>query len=252
MPARTILDRVARRYRRLAPQGASVLAAVSGGGDSTALLFMLHELKKRCAIKRLGVLHVNHGLRGSESDADETFVASLAQRLKAPFHVKRLKGRSLRTREWKSGRAASGMVSSRKSRRRKGMTALQRAIRRTTRPRRSLFRIMRGTGLRGLRGVSCTARGQGHQADYQLPQGRTAFLAFVTGNPVRHDSSNDDCAFGRNRIRLQILPALEQQEPGAARRLRRSRKKPQNWARHSPQSNDGFPPMSRNPTAGLS
>jgi tRNA(Ile)-lysidine synthase len=90
-----ILDRVARRFRTIAQPCASVLVAVSGGADSTALLFLLHALKKRCAIRRLGVLHVNHGLRGRESDGDEAFVASLARRLRAPLFVKTLSGRAL-------------------------------------------------------------------------------------------------------------------------------------------------------------
>ena len=58
-----------------------MLAAVSGGADSTALLCLLHELRDRLGIARLGVLHLNHGLRGSESDGDERFVADLANRL---------------------------------------------------------------------------------------------------------------------------------------------------------------------------
>src|SRR5215471_1194791 len=64
------------RHKLLKP-GDRVGVAVSGGADSVALLRLLLELRPELGAV-LFVVHVNHGLRGAESDADEKFVASLA------------------------------------------------------------------------------------------------------------------------------------------------------------------------------
>src|SRR3972149_6752377 len=60
--------------------GMRVAVACSGGADSVALLRLLDELKERLGL-RLLVAHLNHQLRGAESDADEGFVRQLAERL---------------------------------------------------------------------------------------------------------------------------------------------------------------------------
>jgi len=214
-----ILDRVARRYSVLAPQGASVLAAVSGGSDSTAMLFMLHELKERCAIKRIGVLHVNHGLRGSESDHDETFVASLAQRLQVPFYVRRLKGRRLHSpgmEAWARSERYRFFLEIREQEHydfiATGHTADDQA-------ETVLLRIMRGTGLRGLRGI--LARRDDGVIRPIIDLRRDEILSWLGSRDIRfrHDSSNDDATIQRNRIRLEVLPEFERQEPGARGRL---------------------------------
>src|ERR1043166_9594922 len=77
-----ILQRVAatiERHRMIQP-GTRVGIAVSGGADSVCLLFALHELAPRWAL-RLSVLHLNHGLRGVESHQDAEYVRCLAAKL---------------------------------------------------------------------------------------------------------------------------------------------------------------------------
>ena len=80
-------DQVATTIRRRIrlPQGARVLAAVSGGADSVALAWLLAELAERGALALVGIAHLNHQLRGADADADEAFVAALADRLRVPF-----------------------------------------------------------------------------------------------------------------------------------------------------------------------
>ncbi len=219
MSASDILNRVAQRFNRLVPEGSSVLAAVSGGGDSTALLFILAGLKERCAIGRMGVLHVNHGLRGSESDDDEKFVASLAQKLGVPLYVKKLSGKSLR---------AAGVEAWARSERYRfflevraleqydyiatGHTADDQA-------ETVLLRIMRGTGLRGLRGI-LEKRGDGVVRPL-IDLTRDEIISWLKSQNIqfRHDSSNDNHTFRRNRIRHELLPLLELQERGAFKKL---------------------------------
>lgn len=63
---------------RLAGPLTPVLLMVSGGSDSTALAYLATELRERGDLGALGILHVNHRLRGADADADERFVSSLA------------------------------------------------------------------------------------------------------------------------------------------------------------------------------
>jgi len=214
-----ILDRVARRFHTCASPGASVLVAVSGGADSTALLCMLHALKKKCAIKRLAVLHVNHGLRGSESDGDETFVASLARRQGVPFFVKRLAGRSLHvpgTEAWARGERYKYFLEV-KDRERYDFIATGHTA--DDQAETVFFRILRGVGLRGLRGI-LPQRDDGVIRPI-IDLRREDLLGWLGSRGIRfrHDSSNDDRSFRRNQIRHEELPALERREPGARERL---------------------------------
>jgi tRNA(Ile)-lysidine synthase len=93
------LRRISRTIDRFSMigEGERVLAAVSGGADSAALL----EVLCRLAPGRKWVLsaaHLNHGLRGEEADRDEAFVRSLADRLRVPLVCRRLEQGALRDR----------------------------------------------------------------------------------------------------------------------------------------------------------
>ena len=78
---------VSVRRQELIPRGGRVLAAVSSGGDSVALLHLLVELAERKAVALVGVAHFNHRLRPPASDEDERFCRDLAGRLSLPFVV---------------------------------------------------------------------------------------------------------------------------------------------------------------------
>lgn len=60
---------------------------VSGGSDSTALAYLMSDLRERGLVGPLAILHVNHKLRGADADADEAFVESLAKLLDIPFFM---------------------------------------------------------------------------------------------------------------------------------------------------------------------
>src|SRR3989338_6739033 len=78
---------------RMIEKGETIFVAVSGGADSVTLLHLLMQLKKPCKLKA-GVLHVNHKLRGRESNQDEAFVQKLAKRFRIPCFVARVDARS--------------------------------------------------------------------------------------------------------------------------------------------------------------
>ena len=69
--------------------GEKLAAAISGGPDSVTMLYCLNNLKEVIGFK-LHVFHINHMLRGEESDRDETFVKNLAESLGLPFYAKKV------------------------------------------------------------------------------------------------------------------------------------------------------------------
>ena len=220
-PGSPLISSFIARYKSLVPGEASVLAAVSGGGDSTALLHMLHGLRERLGIRRLGVLHVNHGLRGAESDGDERFVAGLAERLGCPFFPKKLDGRSLHAagmEEWgRRERYRFFLLTMR----REGFDVVATGHTADDQAETVLMRVMRGAGLRGMRGV-LPKRDDGIIRP-MLDLRRQEIVSWLEAGKrgFRSDSSNDDCSFGRNRIRHEVLPRLEKIEPGVREKLTR-------------------------------
>jgi tRNA(Ile)-lysidine synthase len=202
-------------FREHGLQSSAILVAVSGGSDSVALLHLLHQAQALLKIKRLGIAHINHGLRGSESDLDEDLVRNLAGKNDAEFHSIKLTGKSLHD---------SGIEAWARSERYRffhdimkkhgydyaatGHTADDQA-------ETLLLRISRGTGLKGLAGIHAI-RSDGiirPLLDFRRNEIRD-WLA-QEGIPYRDDSSNADTSFSRNRIRHEILPVLEKEYPDA-------------------------------------
>src|SRR6187401_3771352 len=88
--ASSLARRVAHGVRRrgLWTETDRLAVAVSGGADSVALTWLLAELAPRAGWSLCGLIHVNHGLRGQESEADEAFCRALAERLSLPIDVR--------------------------------------------------------------------------------------------------------------------------------------------------------------------
>jgi tRNA(Ile)-lysidine synthase len=193
------------------------VVAVSGGADSVALARALHEAG--CGPFIIG--HLNHGLRGEESDADEAFVRNLARSLGSGCLSARIDAakeaaganleataRRLRYQflEKTAAGAGAGWIAT-------GHTADDQA-------ETVLHRLIRGTGLQGLRGI---ARGVPRSADFAprrivrplLSITRSEILDYLVSldQPYRTDSSNADSRFTRNRIRAELVPLLETFNP---------------------------------------
>jgi len=82
-----IVEATIKNHRMFEPKD-SVLVGVSGGPDSVALLHVLLKISSGLSLT-LGVAHLNHGIRSSDSDRDAEFVASLAGKFKLPFYIKK-------------------------------------------------------------------------------------------------------------------------------------------------------------------
>ena len=193
------------RHHMLTP-GDRVGVAVSGGADSVALLHLLHRLRSRFAIELL-VLHVNHGLRGEESDADEEFVRSQAASLglKAvvinghpqPGNIEQ-EARDIRRAFFQRAKADHNL-----HRIALGHTQSDQA-------ETVLFRLLRGSGLAGLAGMRPVTNDSLIRPLLASSRGDVREWARAEGIPWREDSSNTSLAFTRNRIRQETLPSLSQ------------------------------------------
>src|ERR1039457_3522464 len=185
-------------------RGARVGVAVSGGADSVCLLHVLLELAPRWDLQ-LSVLHLNHRLRGEESDGDEDFVRELAERLELPVTVQawdqsRQAGRPAPPNLEEAAREArlAFFAQAIKS------GAVERVALGHTRSDQSetvLFRFLRGAGTAGLAGIRpVTAAGIVRPL---LGVERFQVEAFLLERGIewREDSTNVSFQLARNRIR---------------------------------------------------
>jgi tRNA(Ile)-lysidine synthase len=219
--ATAFLERVETFWRRLVPEGAGAVVAVSGGPDSVALLRALARLSADGTCGPLVVAHVNHGLRGRESDADEAFVRDLSchlQSAEAPnlewrgcrldtVSLAREQGANLEAvaraarYDWLAGLAQE-----------RGLRWVATGHTADDQAETVLHRLLRGSGLQGLRGIPIQrALADGLWVVRPLLRLRRAeVLAFLESvqQPFRTDSTNSDPTFTRNRIRHQLLPLL--------------------------------------------
>ncbi len=198
--------------------GHKVGVAVSGGADSVCLLYALRELAPDWGIA-LSVLHLDHGLRGAESDADAEFVRGLADRLGLPAAFERVElSRNKENLEQAARRARLEFF-----RRQMAAASLDRVALGHTRSDQAetvLFRFLRGAATAGLAGIRpLTAQGIVRPL---IDVDRTEVEAFLTarGIPWREDSTNRSLEFARNRIRHALLPQLAREwNPAIGRTL---------------------------------
>jgi tRNA(Ile)-lysidine synthase len=215
-----ITARVSRfiKVKHLFKPKETVVVAVSGGGDSVALLHILHQLSREGLGLQLHVAHLNHMIRGEEADADERFVRGLAPRLGLPASIQRrdvpgiretVKGsleEAARTIRYEFLGEVAGKVGARKIA--TGHTASDQA-------ETMLQRVARGTGLRGLAGIPVRRKlGPSSRIEVVRPllgcwrQELRGFLG-EKRRRWREDSSNQDTRILRNRLRLKVLPLLK-------------------------------------------
>jgi tRNA(Ile)-lysidine synthase len=203
--------------------GDRVAAAVSAGADSVALLLLLLELRHELGIV-LSLAHVNHQLRGEESDEDERFAAQLARQHQielhvcdAPVDVRHGAGIEAAARELRYDffrrLAREGRV-----------TRVATAHTLDDQAETLLLRIFRGTGIRGLAGIHPRISLQDHGRTVGevvrplLGFRRATLLEFLSqhNQSWREDSSNREATYLRNRVRHWLLPVIVQEFGEAA------------------------------------
>lgn len=209
----------------LLPRGARVLAGVSGGPDSVALAHWLSVLARRRGLD-VALLHVHHGLRGREADADARFVVALGKKLGLPTTVVKVDVKKLAEKRGQgledAGRAARyGELTkrARRSGRRFAATGHQLDDQAET----LLLHLLRGTSAAGLAGMAPRrALAPGVElARPLLALTRAEVLLYLKAHGLswREDASNASEAFERNWVRRKLLPLLEERRPGVKARL---------------------------------
>lgn len=201
--------------------GETVLVAVSGGADSLALLYGLHALSVQLNC-HLHVVHLNHALR-CDADADAEFVREQAGRLELPFTGNTVELPRL-IKQWNLSVEAAG----RKVRyqfyedvaKEIGATKVALGHHKDDTAETVLMNLFRGAGAPGLKGISPVRAGLCDMGTLQATpliirplggftrQEIEAFLASMNLVP-RHDSTNTDKRYLRNRIRHELMPLLE-------------------------------------------
>jgi tRNA(Ile)-lysidine synthase len=206
---------VAAFFERQGLERAAGVVALSGGPDSVALAWMLTSLLRQGRIPGLTLAHVNHQLRGPDSDADEAFVLKLARDWQLPCRTTRIDvraealargdnlentARCLRY-DWLAQIA-----------REEGTAWIATGHNADDQAETVLFRLLRGSGLQGLGGIR-PRRPLAPGIDVVrplLPMPRAQIMRFLEEHKLayRADRSNEDLTFTRNRLRHELMPLL--------------------------------------------
>jgi tRNA(Ile)-lysidine synthase len=176
-----------------------VLVGVSGGADSVCLALILKELGYE-----IGIAHLNHGLRGADSDGDAEFTEAMARRLRVPYF-------------WKKVLLATGNVEAagREARReffkeiadQHGFARIALAHTRNDRVETFLLNLLRGAGPEGLVSMAPVS---GRIVRPLIESTRDDVERFLLerNESWRTDQSNLDLGFARNRLRHVVIPDL--------------------------------------------
>jgi tRNA(Ile)-lysidine synthase len=234
MPELTPAERARRRsedrVRRfmdehdLWPANDRLVAAVSGGPDSTALLLVLHRLAKRRQLN-ITVAYFDHQLRGQAAAREERrAVEALARSLDLPLlsggaDVRSEAKRDKRSLEDAARRARYAFLADAASQ--AGANAVATGHTASDQAETALLHLLRGAGLQGLAGMAPGARWPfaGHddltllRPLLCLTRGETRAYCDAAGAQPVEDESNRSSAYRRNRVRHELLPALERFNP---------------------------------------
>jgi tRNA(Ile)-lysidine synthase len=191
-------------------KGDKVIVACSGGPDSVALLHLLNQIKGKYDLKLI-VAHVNHKLRGQESDEDERFVKRLTQNLRLDFYARSFDvARIARKKKVSIEEAAREVRYQYLARLAQRLKATKIALGHNADDQAEtvLMRLIRGTGALGLTGMSIV-RGKIIRPLLQIKREEIEEFLKEQNLDFRIDSSNLRQDYLRNRIRLELLPHLK-------------------------------------------
>lgn len=183
-----------------------VIVGVSGGADSVCLLFMLKKLQRMYGLK-LHVVHVNHCLRGEEADEDALFVKELCERIGVPYRIftvdvkAEAEKRGISVEEM--GRISRYNAFEEESLK-YGGTKIATAHHMDDNAETMLFNLFRGTGIRGLSGIS-PYRDNIIRPLMCLTRKEIEMYLDSIDEPYRNDSSNFKDDYTRNKIRHNII-----------------------------------------------
>jgi len=229
----TLEQRVYRfiREQHLIPRREKLVVAVSGGADSVCLLHILVKLREELGIS-LHIAHLDHQLRGEESEADARYVADLARQLDIPATIEQRDVTGYQTQQRVSLEEAAREVR---------YTFLAQVAKATGADRVAvghtvddhvetiLMHLIRGSGTRGLRGLQPLSRWQSSGNSLTIIRPLLEISRQETTDCCRQhqlkpriDASNLSLSPLRNRIRHQLVPLLQSYNPQVAAALLRT------------------------------
>ena len=197
-----------------------VLLAVSGGIDS---MYMAERAPELFPGASFAVCHCNFGLRGEESDGDEAFVREWCARKGMPLFVKRFD-----TAVYAKEEHVSIEMAARELRyawfdelcREEGFDKVAVAHNADDNAETFFLNFLRGTGTRGLRGMS--ANGRILRPLLDIPREEIREWMVARDLPWREDSTNASAAYKRNRLRHEVIPVLREMNPALPDSFRRA------------------------------
>lgn len=206
------------RSQGLIAVGERVLLAVSGGADSTALLYVLTELQRQGLLDcEFVCAHINHQLRGQDSDADEEFVARQSENLNVPAISEHIDVHGFADERKLSIETAARQLrieSLIRIAEQNNCGKIVTAHHKDDNAETLVHRLLRGTGFRGLAGINpWYVLGTAIFIRPMLCVTRKEILEYLMeGNlSYRTDQTNFDCHYKRNFIRHKLLPQLEKE-----------------------------------------
>lgn len=188
------------------PENSSITVGLSGGADSVCLLMLLCELSAEYGYT-LSAVHVNHCLRGAESDRDEQFCRSLCERLNVPLAVSRVDVKCHSEKTGKSTEAAARELRYEALERAADGGFIATAHNLNDNAETVIFNMTRGTGLKGLCGIP---KRRGNIIRPLLGVSRAEIEEYLDekGQTYVTDSTNLTDDYSRNKIRHSVIPVL--------------------------------------------
>lgn len=187
-----------------------ILVALSGGADSVFLLFFLNKFKRRFKIS-ISAAHVNHGLRGKDSDEDEKFCKNYCAKLKVNFHSTKIDINSLAKKK-KLSIEEAGRIERYKFLNETavlhGYYKIATAHHLDDNAETVLFNLLRGTGIRGYAGIPAMRE---NIIRPMLPISKEEVVSYLKyhGVDFRIDKSNDSLDYKRNYLRHKVIPLIK-------------------------------------------
>ncbi len=209
------------RQNDLLSQGSTVVVGVSGGADSVALLHILLSLKEELSFETVVAVHVNHGLRGEESERDSHFVADLCQQWNVPLRTFCVDVTAF-AKEQKIGLEEAGRIL-RYRLFEDVCSSFQNAVIATAHTASDnaetvLLHLCRGSSIRGASGIP-VKRDKVIRPLINCTRKDVEEYCVLHHLPYVTDSTNLDATFSRNRVRLQVIPAMKEINPKAEEAL---------------------------------
>ncbi|HEY9730715.1 MAG TPA: tRNA lysidine(34) synthetase TilS [Drouetiella sp.] len=204
----------------------TIVVAISGGPDSTALLVALHWLSKAGKVS-IRACHVNHKLRGLESEQDEDFCKFLCEKLSVPLDIYRVEGAAADLNASESHLRATRYDFLFQCAQASGSRLVVLAHNSNDQVETVLFRILRGTSPKGMTGMK-----DAHQMRNgiwllrpMLACSRDEVRDFLDSCAIvaRQDSSNQNSKYARNFLRNQVIPLCVTRFPTMDRQIERLR-----------------------------